>query len=147
MQSFKDYNASQIAPQMTLIKKLQKIIQWLETHEDKNATRLYKHTITFYEPNLEKTCVMELISSREEKFTSQYFHEHYDNLDIGKGPVDYISGKIFLPVGINTWNTCKIIQFNQDFALTAHFDDDPPYNIDGKYFELSNISLDLVELY
>ena len=45
MNNFKDYNASQIVPQMTLIKKFNKLIEWLI----KNNDHFYENNIFFVE--------------------------------------------------------------------------------------------------
>lgn len=70
---FKDYNSSQITPQMTLLKKFNKLIEWNLEHgyiiENDDVLYLYKHTVFINKGTLNEI-KLEIITFDDNAITS-----------------------------------------------------------------------------
>ena len=81
-QKFKYYNASQIVPQGTLLKKFNKVIEYLE-EEDLRFTKLYHHKM-----NVKNTSnisrIIDVFSTKPDAFTKDDFNwvNHYTTADM-----------------------------------------------------------------
>lgn len=65
-ENFDDYNASEITPQYTLLKKFNKILDWLKGTK-KDTQQMYKHHITF--TYVDASFAFEFYDEHKERYT------------------------------------------------------------------------------
>ena len=125
--NFKEYNASQITPQLTLLKKFDKLLEWEKEHESDLVNKLYIHTITVTYTGLLTTpiqYIFKVLTLRAGKYNSlqEIMHDNFNLSKVGNMFYCYSFGTghvgdSYIAYSFSTLNYLNVMG-SESFSLT-----------------------------